>query len=249
MARNTGPGHDKSDRALDKRAFDEEPRSKQHWSADEVRKHDDDGRDRLFEGREQHDEADKNQDKIRSSSATSTATVTTSTTCRTATRASQPASRRADRASGPKSRTALEQECSRAALLLVASMPVPLQVPGTHYWEWQFSQGLTARRRPGTATAPRTSTHRRSCRLPRKLFCFRSSHLGVVEALARHDAIATRAVRHRDLLQPALIDRGERLGSQRARDLQRAARMREQQVRAALADDHAAASPVRPRGR
>jgi hypothetical protein len=64
MARNTGPGHDKSDRALDKRAFDEEPRSKQHWSADEVRKHDDDGRDRLFEGREQHDEADKNQDKL-----------------------------------------------------------------------------------------------------------------------------------------------------------------------------------------
>ncbi|HEX7940975.1 MAG TPA: hypothetical protein VF488_04190 [Gemmatimonadaceae bacterium] len=65
MARNTGPGHDKSDRALDKAAFDEEPRSKQHWDADEVRKHDDDGRDRLFEGREQHDEADKNSDKLR----------------------------------------------------------------------------------------------------------------------------------------------------------------------------------------
>jgi len=65
MARNTGPGHDKSDRALDKAAFDEEPRSKQHWDADKVRKHDDDGRDRLFEGREQHDEADKNQEKNR----------------------------------------------------------------------------------------------------------------------------------------------------------------------------------------
>ena len=65
MARNTGPGHDKSDRALDKAAFDEEPRSNQHWSADEVRKHDDTGRDRLFEGREQHDEADLNSEKNR----------------------------------------------------------------------------------------------------------------------------------------------------------------------------------------
>ncbi len=65
MARNTGPGHDKSDRALDKRAFDEEPKSKQRYDADEVRKHDDVGRDRLFEGREQHDEADKNSDKLR----------------------------------------------------------------------------------------------------------------------------------------------------------------------------------------
>ena len=65
MARNTGPGHDKSDRALDKSAFDEEPRSRQNFDADEVRKHDDVGRDRLFEGREQHDEADKNQEKNR----------------------------------------------------------------------------------------------------------------------------------------------------------------------------------------
>ena len=65
MARNTGPGHDKSDRALDKAAFDEQPKSEQRWDADEVRKHDDVGRDRLFEGREQHDEADKNQEKNR----------------------------------------------------------------------------------------------------------------------------------------------------------------------------------------
>jgi len=65
MARNTGPGHDKSDRALDKRAFDEEPKSRQRFDADEVRKHDDLGRDRLFEGRQQHDEADKNQEKKR----------------------------------------------------------------------------------------------------------------------------------------------------------------------------------------
>ena len=65
MARNTGPGHDKSDRALDKRAFDEEPKSRQRFDADEVRKHDDLGRDRLLEGRQQHDEADKNQEKKR----------------------------------------------------------------------------------------------------------------------------------------------------------------------------------------
>ena len=30
-----------------------------------MRKHDDLGRDRLFEGRQQHDEADKNQEKLR----------------------------------------------------------------------------------------------------------------------------------------------------------------------------------------
>ena len=65
MARNTGPGHDKSDRALDRAAFDEERKNRQHWDADEVRKHDDLGRDRLFEGRQQHDEADKNQEKLR----------------------------------------------------------------------------------------------------------------------------------------------------------------------------------------
>ena len=65
MARNTWHGHDGSDRALDKSAFDEKPTSEQHWDADEVRKHDDVGRDRLFEGREQHDEADKNSEKNR----------------------------------------------------------------------------------------------------------------------------------------------------------------------------------------
>jgi len=65
MARNTGPGHDKSDRDLDKRAFEEEPKSRQRFDADEVRKHDNLGRDRLFEGRQQHDEADKNQEKKR----------------------------------------------------------------------------------------------------------------------------------------------------------------------------------------
>jgi hypothetical protein len=65
MARNTGPGPDKSDRALDQRAFGDEPASRQHWDAAEVAKHDDEGRDRLFEGREQHDEAEKNSEKNR----------------------------------------------------------------------------------------------------------------------------------------------------------------------------------------
>ena len=65
MARNTGPGPDRSDRALDQRAFDEEPTNRQHWDPAEVAKHDDEGRDRLFEGREQHDEAEKNSEKTR----------------------------------------------------------------------------------------------------------------------------------------------------------------------------------------
>jgi hypothetical protein len=65
MARNTGPGSDRSDRALDQRAFDEEPTNRQHWDPAEVAKHDDEGRDRLFEGREQHDEAEKNSEKTR----------------------------------------------------------------------------------------------------------------------------------------------------------------------------------------
>ena len=37
----------------------------QHHDPDEVAKHDDTGRDRLFEGREQHDEAEKNSEKTR----------------------------------------------------------------------------------------------------------------------------------------------------------------------------------------
>ena len=65
MARNTGPGPDRSDRSLDQRAFDDESTSRQHWDAAEVAKHDDTGRDRLFEDREQHDEAEKNSEKTR----------------------------------------------------------------------------------------------------------------------------------------------------------------------------------------
>ena len=40
-------------------------RKSQHHDPDEVAKHDDTGRDRLFEGREQHDEAEKNSEKTR----------------------------------------------------------------------------------------------------------------------------------------------------------------------------------------
>jgi len=36
-----------------------------HHDPAEVAKHDDAGKDRLFEGREQHDEADKNSEKTR----------------------------------------------------------------------------------------------------------------------------------------------------------------------------------------
>ena len=40
-------------------------RKSQHYDPNEVEKHDDEGKDRLFEGREQHDEADKNSEKTR----------------------------------------------------------------------------------------------------------------------------------------------------------------------------------------
>jgi len=39
--------------------------TRQHHDPSEVAKHDDVGKDRLFEGREQHDEADKNSEKNR----------------------------------------------------------------------------------------------------------------------------------------------------------------------------------------
>jgi hypothetical protein len=39
--------------------------SRQHHDPAEIAKHDDKGKDRLFEGREQHDEADKNSEKNR----------------------------------------------------------------------------------------------------------------------------------------------------------------------------------------
>jgi hypothetical protein len=67
---NTG-GHDASDRALDERATLERQREGERQATgpghdpNEIRKHDDKGRDRLFEGRQQHDEADKNSEKTR----------------------------------------------------------------------------------------------------------------------------------------------------------------------------------------
>ena len=70
----TGHKHDASDRALD-RAATEETEAKEEAASGhghgpghdpaKIAKHDDLGRDRLFEDREQHDEADKNQDKNR----------------------------------------------------------------------------------------------------------------------------------------------------------------------------------------
>ena len=61
----TGHKHDASDRALDKAAHAEPDAPRQSYDPNEVAKHDDAGRDRLFEGREQHDEADKNSEKTR----------------------------------------------------------------------------------------------------------------------------------------------------------------------------------------
>ena len=67
---STGHKHDASDRALDKSAYAEQDATEQvaaeqgHDEA-EIRKHDDAGKDRLFEGRQQHDEAEKNSEKSR----------------------------------------------------------------------------------------------------------------------------------------------------------------------------------------
>jgi hypothetical protein len=62
-------GHDASDRALDASAFAERDQQQdaptQGHDPAEIRKHDDDGKDRLFEGRQQHDEAEKNSEKTR----------------------------------------------------------------------------------------------------------------------------------------------------------------------------------------
>jgi hypothetical protein len=61
--------HSASDRALDKAATAEhagdKPAARQGHDPNEIRKHDDTGKDRLFEGREQHDEAEKNSEKGR----------------------------------------------------------------------------------------------------------------------------------------------------------------------------------------
>ncbi|MEP6622524.1 MAG: hypothetical protein ABJE47_24595 [bacterium] len=69
----SGYAHDASDRKLDKAAdasreatdaHDAKATSPAHDHS-ATRKHDDDGKDRLFEGREQHDEAEKSSEKTR----------------------------------------------------------------------------------------------------------------------------------------------------------------------------------------
>ncbi len=56
---------DASDHALDQEATAEKQASTPSHDPAEIRKHDDAGKDRLFEGREQHDEAEKNSEKTR----------------------------------------------------------------------------------------------------------------------------------------------------------------------------------------
>jgi hypothetical protein len=58
--------HSASDRALDRSATESAPETAGpgHDPA-EIAKHDDPGKDRLFEGRQQHDEAEKNSEKTR----------------------------------------------------------------------------------------------------------------------------------------------------------------------------------------
>ncbi len=70
----SGYKHDSSDRKLDKsaefakddaEASDAQDASGAGHDESEIRKHDDAGKDRLFEGRQQHDEAEKNSEKTR----------------------------------------------------------------------------------------------------------------------------------------------------------------------------------------
>lgn len=70
---NNPSGHDASDKKLDAEAFAEKDQKDQQQASHsspthdpaEIRKHDDAGRDRLFEDRQQHDEAEKNSEKNR----------------------------------------------------------------------------------------------------------------------------------------------------------------------------------------
>jgi hypothetical protein len=63
--------HDASDKKLDDLAFTEQRATEEkHQSGPrhdpaEIRQHDDTGKDRLFEDRQQHDEAEKNSEKNR----------------------------------------------------------------------------------------------------------------------------------------------------------------------------------------
>ncbi|MBA3656475.1 MAG: hypothetical protein H0W69_03885 [Gemmatimonadaceae bacterium] len=71
---SSGYKHDASDRKLDQvaAAENEADQGKEKQTSagpghdpGEIRKHDDLGKDRLFEGRQQHDEAEKNSEKAR----------------------------------------------------------------------------------------------------------------------------------------------------------------------------------------
>ncbi len=72
MADERGYKHDASDKALDRvaeaekpdKSLDKEASGPGHDPA-EIKKHDDLGKDRLFEGRQQHDDAEKNSEKTR----------------------------------------------------------------------------------------------------------------------------------------------------------------------------------------
>lgn len=70
----SGYKHDASDRKLDRAAAaaneSGKPSDAPHSAGpghdpEEIRKHDDAGKDRLFEGRQQHDDAEKNSEKSR----------------------------------------------------------------------------------------------------------------------------------------------------------------------------------------
>lgn len=70
----SGYKHDSSDRKLDQSAeaanesgqtSDTQHSSGAGHKPEEISKHDDAGKDRLFEGRQQHDEAEKNSEKAR----------------------------------------------------------------------------------------------------------------------------------------------------------------------------------------
>jgi len=70
----SGYKHDSSDKKLDQaaeaaneggQASDTQHSSGPRHDPEEIRKHDDAGKDRLFEGRQQHDDAEKNSEKTR----------------------------------------------------------------------------------------------------------------------------------------------------------------------------------------
>ena len=70
----SGYKHDASDKKLDQAAegandgggtSDTQHSAGVRHDPDKIRQHDDDGKDRLFEGRQQHDEAEKNSEKTR----------------------------------------------------------------------------------------------------------------------------------------------------------------------------------------